>query len=226
MKISIIIPVINEAGQIRQSIDRAWASGADQVVVVDGGSSDDTPSVASAEDCLLVESKPGRAVQMNRGATESNGDVLVFLHADNWLDPGGCEQIRLALQDVRRNFGAFRQKIENDDWIYRWIESGNELRVKWQGLIYGDQSLFIRSKIFDRAGGFPEIELMEDFAFSKRIRKMGRPILLPGPTFVSARRWENVGPIRQTIRNWYLSLAYRLGASPVWLAARYRRHDK
>ncbi len=226
MKISIVIPVINEAGQIRLAISRAWASGADQVVVVDGGSSDQTPAIAAAENCLLIESRPGRATQLNRGAAESSGDVFVFLHADNWLATDACNQIRSALEDRQIHFGAFRQKIEGEDRIYRWIETGNELRVKWQGLIYGDQALFIRSEMFERAGGFPEIELMEDFAISQRLCKLGRPVVLAGPTFVNARRWKDTGPVRQTLRNWCLSFAYRLGASPVWLAARYRRHDQ
>ena len=226
MNISIVIPVINEADQIRQSISRAWASGADQVIVVDGGSSDDTSAIAATEKCQLVNSCPGRAAQMNRGAAVSTADVLVFLHADNWLVPGPCEQIRSALADHRINYGGFRQKIECESRIYRWIESGNELRVKWQGLIYGDQAFFIRADKFEHAGGFPDMLLMEDFELSKTLWKTGKPIILPGPTFVSARRWQNAGPIRQTVRNWFLSLAYRMGASPVWLATRYRRHDQ
>ena len=226
MKVSIVIPVINEAGQIREAIDRAWESGADQVVVVDGGSSDETWSIAQSARCLLVKSKPGRAIQMNRGAAICDGDVIVFLHADNWICKDACDQIRAALECGQYGFGAFQQKIVCDDWIFRLIESGNQIRVKWQGLIYGDQAFFIRSDWFEEAGCFPEIELMEDFALSRKLREMGRPVLVPGPTFVSPRRWKKAGPIRQTLRNWILSLAYRMGASPQWLAGKYRRHDR
>lgn len=226
MKISIVIPVINEADHVRQAIGRAWKSGADQVVVVDGGSSDHTNTIVGEAECLFVISRPGRAIQMNRGAAESDGDVLVFLHADNWLAENACEQIRAALEKSQHQFGAFRQKIDSAHVVYRWIEYGNQLRVKWQGLIYGDQSFFIERELFDQVGGFPEIELMEDFELSKCLRPMGKPVLLPGPTFVSPRRWEKAGLIRQTVRNWFLTLSYRLGASPKWLAARYRRHDK
>lgn len=226
MKISIVIPVINEADQVSQAIERAWATGADEVIVVDGGSSDSTSTIAADAECVLVVSKPGRASQMNRGATIATGDVLIFLHADNWLVKDACAQIRAALADRRNSFGAFRQNILSQGRVYRWIESGNQLRVNWQGLVYGDQAFFIRRDVFERVGGFPQIELMEDFELSKRLRKLGKPVMLSGPTFVSARRWESAGPIRQTIRNWFLSLAYRLGASPAWLSARYRRHDK
>jgi len=201
VKVSIVIPVINEAGQIRQAIDRAWKSGADQVVVADGGSSDETYSIAQTAPCLLVKSKTGRAIQMNQGAATCDGDVVVFLHADNWIGEDACDQIRAALESGQNGFGAFEQRIESDDWIFRWIESGNRIRVKWQGLIYGDQAFFIRSDWFEKAGCFPEIELMEDFALSRKLRAMGKPVLVSGPTFVSPRRWEKAGPIRQTLRN-------------------------
>lgn len=226
MKISIIIPVINEADQLPLAIQRAWQSGAGEVVVVDGGSTDSSVDVAENSNCELVRCDAGRAVQMNRGACVARGDVLVFLHADNWLSPTACEQIRSACSNSQYRFGAFEQQIENDRRIYRWIESGNRWRVKWQGLIYGDQAFFIFRDDLEQLGGFPEIELMEDFALSQKLKSIGKPVLLPGPTFVNARRWEKSGPIRQTIRNWLLSMAYRLGVSPNWLSKRYRRHDK
>lgn len=228
VKVSIVIPVINESGQISQSVQRAWESGASQVIVVDGGSTDSTPEIVRELDCQLVESLPGRAIQMNAGARVATGNVVVFLHADNWLVEDGCEQIRLALSSNSKTFGGFKQVIEHPRAVYRLIAWGNGMRLKCQGLIYGDQAFFIRREDFEAIGGFPQQALMEDFEISRRLRKrkLGQPCLLMGPTFVSARRWETAGPIRQTVRNWFLSLAYRLGASPEWVSSRYRRHDK
>lgn len=226
MKISVIIPVVNEEPTIECAVARAWESGPDQVVVVDGGSVDGTIQLVKNLDCQLVESSPGRAVQMNEGSKASDADVFVFLHADNSLTQNACNQIRIALENEAVDFGCFRQQIQNTKRIYRWIEFGNIRRVIWQGLIYGDQALFIRRGLFEQVGGFPVMPLMEDFELSRRLRKRGKPFLLPGPTIVSARRWEKSGPLRQTVRNWILSSAYRLGVSPAWIARRYRRHDQ
>lgn len=226
MKISVIIPVINEAEQIQQSVSRAWQAGADEVVVVDGGSTDATAELAEGLDCTLERSPSGRAIQLNRGAAFATGEVLLFLHADNWLVADACDQIRELFATSERQFGGFRQKIQNQKSAFRWIESGNAVRLFRLGLIYGDQAMFVKRELFEKLGGFPEIELMEDFEFSRSLRAFGKPALLDGPTYVSARRWERFGWFRQTALNWCLSLAYRFGASPAWIAQRYRRHDK
>ena len=209
-----------------RGIERAWECGADEVVVVDGGSSDGTQEILRKAKCHFVKSSPGRSAQMNAGAKVTEADVLLFLHADNWLSNDACHQIRDAFQESNFGFGAFEQKIGSPDRIYRWIESGNRWRAVRQGLIYGDQALFIRRRLFEQLGGFPKIPLMEDFELSRQTRLVGDAVILPGPTYVSARRWERSGPIRQTLRNWFISCAYRLGASPEWLAKRYRRHDQ
>jgi len=198
------------------------------VVVVDGGSTDQTRELATSMDCVFEESGPGRAVQMNRGAAVASGDVLLFLHADNSLAAAACDQVRELFQTTEQRFGGFRQEIQSQAAVFRWIESGNEFRLVRQGLIYGDQAMFVSRELFERLGGFPEIELMEDFEFSRSLRAQGEgaPALLDGPTLVSARRWERNGWLRQTIINWMLSFAYRMGASPGWIARQYRRHDK
>lgn len=226
MNVSIVIPVINEVGQIENAIQRAWQAGADEVIVADGGSQDGTIELLANLDCIVVRCSPGRAIQMNQGARKAQGDILVFLHADNWLSKNAADDLRVLFSSKPDSFGGFRQRIENDRRIFRWIEYGNELRIKWQGLIYGDQALFVAKKVFDEIGGFPEIELMEDFSFSQSLKKFGKPEVLSGPTFVSARRWEKSGPVKQTIMNWFFATAYRLGASPKWISSRYRRHDK
>ena len=226
VKISVVIPVLNEIDLISQAVERAWSSGADQVVVADGGSTDGTLDKLASLNCEFVRSPSGRAIQMNNGAKYSNGDILVFLHADNWLEDNSCSQIRLGMKDSCSEFGAFRQRVNHDSFLYRWVELGNELRVKWQGLIYGDQAFFITRKRFDLVGGFPQIELMEDFQISRTLRKYGKPLLLAGPTVVSPRRWLKGGLVRQTIRNWIMCGAYRLGVSPQRLNQSYRRHDQ
>ena len=226
LKISVVIPVINEADQLEQSVTRAWQSGAHEVVVVDGGSTDSTQERAAGLNCILACSPPGRALQLNCGAKAASGDVLLFLHADNWLIADACDQIEELFRTTSHRFGGFRQKIENPRRAFRWIESGNAFRMTRMGLIYGDQAMFVHRDLFHEVGGFPELELMEDFEFSRSLKSHGKPALLDGPTYVSARRWERVGWFRQTALNWCLSTAYRWGASPAWIARQYRRHDK
>ena len=149
----------------------------------------------------------------------------MFLHADNWLVAGACEQIRELSRTTGQRFGGFAQEIQNDRAAFRWVESGNAFRLLRLGLIYGDQAMFVNRELFESLGGFPEIELMEDFEFSRSLKAFGKPALLEGPTFVCARRWERVGLVQQTVLNWGLSTAYRLGAPAAWIARQYRRHD-
>ena len=218
--------MINEAEQLPESVMRAWQAGAHEVVVVDGGSTDSTKEIATGLECVLTTSPRGRALQLNHGATAASGDVLLFLHADNWLIADACDQIQELFQTTGHLFGGFRQEIQNPRKPFRWIESGNAFRLRRQGLIYGDQAMFVHRELFEKIGGFPEIELMEDFEISRLLKPHGKPALLKGPTYVSARRWERVGWFRQTALNWSLSTAYRWGASPAWIARQYRRHDK
>ncbi|MEL7499696.1 MAG: TIGR04283 family arsenosugar biosynthesis glycosyltransferase [Planctomycetota bacterium] len=226
LSVAIIIPALNEAKVIDASIRRAWDSGCDEVIVVDGGSEDDTVSISEKMECRVIHSERGRGNQLNAGSAAANSDVLLFMHADNWLAKDGCQQICQQMEnDQHLEYGGFLQSILNDHWMYRWIEYGNAQRVYWRGLLYGDQGLFVRRRLFERTGGFPNIPIMEDLEFSRVLKKIGRAKLLTGPIYVDARRWTQHGLIRQTLRNWYLSSAYLCGASPNWLAGKYRNHD-
>ena len=222
LTVSIIIPVLQEEARIVDCIDRARALGPVEVIVVDGGSSDRTRELASDADQVL-SSPRGRASQMNAGAAAASGEVLLFLHADCWLEPEGL----LEMQSTLASFpdvvaGAFRQILDHPGWVYRGLEWGNASRVRWPGWIYGDQGLFVRRSVFEALDGFPSLPLMEDLYFSKSLRKTGQLALLGRHLHVSTRRWEQTGPIRQTLRNWRFILAAHLGTPLDQLARQYR----
>ena len=222
MKISAIIPTLNEAPNIETSIRRAWECGADEVIVCDGGSTDTTVEIASQSKCALVDSNAGRGIQLNTGAAAATGDVLLFLHADTWLEKDGCQQIRKCIDQVDCEAGAFKQRIESSGFIYRIIEFGNGLRVRRLSMAYGDQGIFVTQKLFQKLGGFEDMPLMEDFSFSRRLKKHSRYKLLDGPLHVSARRWKQNGALRQTFRNWRTIWAYKFGAKSEDLARQYQ----
>jgi rSAM/selenodomain-associated transferase 2 len=225
MTVSIIIPALHEAANIAAAVERAWATGPLEVLVVDGGSHDRTAALACEAGAAVIESPPGRARQQNAGARQAAGDVLLFLHADTWLAPAGLAQIAGALADPQVVCGAFRQRIEAEGRLFRWLERGNAWRARRRGLLYGDQGIFVRRLVFEELGGFPEVRLMEDVMLMQRLRRRTRPVLLPGPLHVSARRWRRHGVLRQTIRNWLLLSAARLGVHPDKLAEFYAPHD-
>ncbi|MBI1899808.1 MAG: TIGR04283 family arsenosugar biosynthesis glycosyltransferase [Planctomycetia bacterium] len=222
--VSVVIPALNEAASIAQAVRRAWELGPREVIVVDGGSTDGTLDVARSCRCVALASPRGRGVQQNAGAAAASGDVLLFLHADTWLDPGAIEQIAAALASDRVCGGSFRQRIEAPGFLYRLLECGNALRARW-GRPYGDQGIFLRRDVFFRGGGFPEAALMEDVLLVRKIRRCGRLVLLPGRIHVSPRRWQKHGIVRQTLRNWRLLTALGWGADPERLAEHYEPHS-
>lgn len=222
MKLSIIIPTLNEAERIVEAVFRAKEIRPMEVIVVDAFSPDGTGGLAQAAGAKVVACERGRGAQLNAGAAAASGDVLLFLHADCWLEVGVAEQIETALSDPAVAGGAFRQRIEHDRKIFRWLERGNAARVRWRNLPYGDQGIFLRRGIFESVGRFAEVRLMEDVLLMRELRRRRLPmVLLPGPLHVDARRWLKHGVIRQTLRNWSLLAGLSLGVSPNRLADFY-----
>lgn len=224
MRISIVTPAWNEGGRIGRAVRSAIENGALDVIVVDGGSEDHTRAEAADAGAIVIDSPRGRAKQQNAGAEVARGEVLLFLHADNWLAPGALEQVLAAFADPSVLVAAFRQRIEAAGCAYRLLEWGNAARVRWRAMAYGDQGICIRRATFERCGGFPSVGLMEDVLLMRAVRRLGRPVLLPGPLYVDARRWRRHGVVRQTLRNWSLLAAERCGVAPDRLAGWYRPH--
>jgi rSAM/selenodomain-associated transferase 2 len=220
LRISVIIPTLNEVERVGAAIERARLINPAEIVVVDGASDDGTISAALPADQVLTAPR-GRAAQQNAGAAACSGDMLLFLHADCWLEPGSLDQLAAVLADPQYVGGCFRQRIDAQGCRFRWLERGNAWRVRFSGLAYGDQGIFVRRQVFHRLGGFPDLALMEDLFFMKRLRKEGRLALLDGPLHVSARRWQSRGVLRQTTRNWCLTFLAHLGVSPNRLARFY-----
>ena len=224
MNISVIIPTRNEETNIAMAIERTATMSPHEVIVVDGGSTDNTVSIAEGCECVVISSAAGRAAQQNTGARQATGDVLLFLHADYWFESNPADQINERLKDERVAGGAFVHRIDSKGLLFRLIERGDSLRVQLWGSAYGDQGIFVRRQVFEELGGFPEVRLMEDVLFMRLLRKHSRIALLPGPLKTSARRWQKHGVIRQTLRNWSILTAEKFGVSPDRLAAYYEPH--
>lgn len=218
--ISVVIPVIDEQSTITRSIHSAKECGATQIIVVDGGSKDDTVRVAAEiAGTTILHSPAGRGIQLNRGAAAADREFVLFLHADNWLDK---ECLRQICEQKEVEWGAFCQRIDSPRSVFRAIEWGNRWRVRHRRIPFGDQAIFVRRAVFDDQGGFADVPLMEDIDFARRMRRYGKPRLLSGPVVVSPRRWNQNGVVRQTARNWMLQVAYALGVRPETLQRHYR----
>ncbi len=218
----MIIPVLNEESTIESAILSAKQAGAFEIIIADGGSTDQSLSIAKQHNCQVVCSEPGRGIQQNRGAEMATGDILLFLHADCQLDKDGISQIKELGESIEKTFGGFEQKIPEKGIGYRLLEKGNAFRLRRLRMIYGDQGFFIARKLFEELGGFDEVRLMEDVAISQKLKGAGKPKLLNGPLVVGARRWKQNGVIRQTLKNWRILLLYKCGVSTDKLAAMYR----
>jgi len=214
-----VVPVLNEAAGIRAALEALAPLRAlgHEVIVADGGSQDATADLARPLCDRLIVAPRGRALQMNAGAGEASGEILVFLHADTALPPDAPGAIAQAVKN--HVWGRFDVEIEGSHPLLKIIAGAMNLRSRLTGIATGDQAIFVRRDAFD---GFPVIPLMEDVAFSKAMKRRGAPACLRSRVRTSGRRWESRGVLRTVFLMWRLRLAYALGADPARLAEKYR----
>ncbi len=220
--LSLILPVLDEAATLPAQLARLQdlrRRGA-EVLVVDGGSADATPVLARPLVDRLITAPRGRAAQMNAGAGAARGPVLLFLHADTTLPPAADALIDAAIA-AGAAWGRFDVRIDAHHPLLRLVERMMNWRSRLSGIATGDQAIFVRHDIFTRLGGFPELPLMEDIAFSKLLKRIARPACLRAQVLTSGRRWEKHGVLRTIVLMWRLRASYFLGADPQRLAIRY-----
>ncbi len=225
-KISIIIPVLNEALAISTVIKRLGDASDVEIIVVDGGSQDETVNIAKSFSVKVLCTTPGRASQMNGGAAIATGDILLFLHGDTILPNNFDSLIRETLQDSRIIAGAFELRIDSQRWGVRLIERMVKMRSHFLSMPYGDQAIFLEASIFQDIGGFPNLPIMEDFELIRCLRKEGKIAIIPAPVITSGRRWEKLGVVKTTLINQLIVAGYLLGIPPEELVGWYRQRIK
>lgn len=223
MKVSIIIPVLNEEENLPHTLEQLqeFRREGHEVVIVDGGSSDNSLLLVHDRADIVIVSQPGRAAQMNNGAAVATGNVLLFLHADSVL-PDDAVSLILSHADKKNLWGRFDIRLSSKKHIFRLIESLVNLRSRLTSIATGDQAIFVERKLFDKVAGFPEIALMEDITLSGRLKKISSPICLRQKVLTSSRRWEKKGVIATVLLMWKLRLYYFFGVSPEKLKQLYR----
>ena len=224
-RISVIVPTLNEQDHLPATLRGIILGPGDELIVVDGGSTDRTVAIAQQFTAQVLHSRPGRAVQMNCGAQHAQGDILLFLHADTLLPATGLEAVRGVLRDGTVG-GAFRLAILPPTLPLRLVAWGTNLRARFGQLPYGDQGLFMPRHMFEALGGYAEIPFMEDVRMVQALRQRGRLTILPQAVHTSGRRWQRDGVLYTTIRNTALITLYFWGVSPEklqrWYGARRR----
>ncbi|MDT2595684.1 TIGR04283 family arsenosugar biosynthesis glycosyltransferase [Enterococcus dongliensis] len=223
--ISIIIPVLNEEEKLAnllQELKQIEDPISFEIIVVDGGSQDQTVAIASKFAAVYQLKQANRGAQLKLGAEKSSGDILWFLHSDSKLADyrQGLRQIQDSLKDPRYSAGYFQLVFDSQDFFYRYLAKTSNLRARFLGLIFGDQGLFTTRQQYEKTGGFEEIPLMEDWRFSRKLWKQGKFYQLPITITTSSRRFRK-GKIRTHLKMHKIKLLYLLGVPPEKLVRRY-----
>jgi rSAM/selenodomain-associated transferase 2 len=221
-KISVIIPTLNEADCIASCLAslQTLRQLGHEVLVVDADSSDATISIAEKYADAVLSSPRGRARQLNYGTTNATGDLFLFLHADSLLPSRSIERLQKLL-DKGEFWGRFDVQLSGSNIMFRVIEYFMNMRSRLSGIATGDQAMFVSRLLFEKAGGFPQIELMEDIDLSANLKKICRPVCLKEKVESSSRRWEQNGIIKTVLMMWMLRFRYAIGANPASLAKTY-----
>jgi len=220
--ISIIIPTYNETDSIGRILPELLAVPGVELLVVDGGSTDNTVDLAKSLGAEVLRTSPGRAQQMNAGADAAHGNILLFLHCDTKLASGFVGQVRNALNQTGVSAGAFQLSIDGKGFGFRIIEWLVKFRSKILQMPYGDQGIFVTTDMFFSVGGFSLLPIMEDFELIRRLKKEGKIEILSLTATTSARRWKKLGILKATLLNQAIIIGYFLGVSPQKLAGWYR----
>lgn len=221
MTLSIVIPVINEEEALPRCLaalrEVAGELPPHEIIVVDGGSTDRTREWAQRYGVCLLSALRGRGPQMNAGAAAAQGSWLLFLHADCRLSPQACRRLRQICSENPLAGGCFSQKIDHPNPIYRWIAWTGNARARLQKIFYGDQGIFVRRDIFNALGGYPPFPILEDVAFTEKLRAAGPVAVQKEKIICSARRWEKTGIFSTTLLYFRVLRGYRRGLSPAKL---------
>jgi uncharacterized protein len=224
MRISVIIPTLNEAANLPRTLACLERLPQLEIIIADGGSQDQTGEIAQAFGAQVIQTAPGRSTQMNQAAQQATGEVLLFLHADTLLPRDWRQWVTQTLENPQIIAGAFELAIDAPHPGLRWIEWGVKWRSRLLQLPYGDQAIFLRAATFHQMGGFPDLGIMEDFVFVRRLKLLGRIAIVPVAVQTSARRWESRGVWPTMWLNQVILVGFHLGISPDRLRRWYRGH--
>ena len=223
VRLSIIIPALNESRVLQANLPhlQPLRNSGHEVILVDGGSTDDTLAMAKSMVDRLVHTSQGRASQMNAGANVASGGIFLFLHADTLLPDAADDMVVQSMQGAEASWGRFDVILSGSDRLFRAVEFLMNVRSRVTGIATGDQAMFVNRRLFEAVSGFPEIPLMEDIALSRSLKKISPPLCLRHRVTTSSRRWEQRGILRTVVLMWCLRCAYALGTDPRRLARIY-----